>query len=60
MNASEYVGRLYFALMEVPILTVTFLGLGARPGPQAPWRRALPWVLLAVSLLAMALDAGTR
>lgn len=52
----QYLGRLLFALIEVPILSVSLLALSAAPGPQPRWRRALPWALLAVSVVALALE----
>ena len=57
----EYVEPLRSALVVIPILSVTLLGLGARGArdePQRLWRRALPWALLAVSIAAMGIRAG--
>jgi len=53
----KYIGRLYFAVTQVPLLCVTLIVLGARPGPVPLWRRVLPAVLLAISVAAMMLDA---
>ena len=55
-NPSQYIGRLYFALVEVPILTLTFIVLGTSAEPRPRWRRVLPFALLTVSLVAMVLD----
>jgi hypothetical protein len=53
---SQYLGRLYFALVEVPILAVSFLALGPRLRLVPRWRKVAPWVLLAISGLAMVLE----
>jgi hypothetical protein len=51
----EYVEPLRSALVEIPILSVAILERG---GAQPPWRRVLPWALLAVSVAAMGLGGG--
>ena len=53
----QYLRRLYLALAMVPLLCVTLLGITASRNRQPLWRRVLPWVLLAVSVVAMVLDA---